>query len=177
MRLSLKDKKHDHKTTSETRIDPICGSLYYCIYFGRYHINQLWDIGPYTRATTRNESGESSRILATVPYHVLVMLIIWPIFAHLYFRKSPKRNPAQQKQETFRLGLLWLALAMIVDYVSFVLIKTPFSLTFYQFYVDYQPWISLIYLAIFLSPWIRLGVVGLGNAHITIVNDKGEDFK
>jgi hypothetical protein len=102
--------------------------------------------------------------LATVPYHVLVMLIIWPIFAAFYFKKSPKRNPAQQKQETFRLALLWLALAMIVDYVVFVLIKTPFSLTFYQFYVDYQPWISLIYLAIFLSPWIRLGVVGLGKA-------------
>jgi hypothetical protein len=99
--------------------------------------------------------------LATVPYHVLVMLIIWPIFAGLYFRKSQKRSQAQEKQETWRVAWLWLALAMAVDYVAFVLIKTPFSLTFHQFYVDYQPWISLIYLAIFLSPWIRFGVLKL----------------
>jgi hypothetical protein len=97
--------------------------------------------------------------LATVPYHVLVMLIVWPIFAGIYFKKSQKRNPAQEKRETWRLAWLWLALAMLVDYVGFVLIKTPFSLTFHQFYVDYQPWISLIYLAIFLSPWIQFAIL------------------
>ena len=100
--------------------------------------------------------------LATVPYHVLVMLIIWPIFAGFYFRKSQKKTQVQEKQETWSLAWLWLALAMIVDCVAFVLIKTPFSLTFHQFYADYQPWISLIYLAIFLSPWIRFGVSRLG---------------
>jgi hypothetical protein len=99
--------------------------------------------------------------LATVPYHVLVMLIIWPIFAGFYFKKSEKRTPPQEKQETWRLAWLWLVLAMAVDYVGFVLIQTPFSLTFHQFYVDYQPWISLIYLVIFLSPWIRFGIVRL----------------
>jgi hypothetical protein len=92
--------------------------------------------------------------LATVPYHVLVMLIVWPIFAGLYFRKIKSQDIAAQKAQTFSLALLWLALAMIVDCVGFVLIKSPFSLTPHAFYVDYQPWISLIYLAIFLSPWI-----------------------
>ena len=89
--------------------------------------------------------------LATVPYHVLVMLIVWPLFAGLYFKKSKKTNT---EQETLQLALLWLVLAMAVDCVCFVVIQTPFSLTWHQFYVDYQPWISLIYLAIFLSPWI-----------------------
>lgn len=93
---------------------------------------------------------------ATVPFHVLIMLIVWPIFAAIYFKRSQKRNPVEEKTETWNLAFLWLALAMIVDCVGFVLIKHPYSLTAHAFYVDYQPWITLIYIAIFISPFIRL---------------------
>jgi hypothetical protein len=99
--------------------------------------------------------------VATVPYHVLIMLIIWPIFAWLYFRKPGQKNLALQSQETWQLSFLWLQLAVIVDLVGFVLIKSPYSLTPHEFYVIYQPWISLIYVAIFLSPLIRLGLARL----------------
>ncbi|WCT13873.1 hypothetical protein [Mucilaginibacter jinjuensis] len=100
---------------------------------------------------------QAEEFTATVPYHVLIMLIIWPLFAGLYF-KRPKAA-AQVKQETRSLAFFWLVAAMITDLVCFVLIKNPYSLTFHEFYVLYQPWISLIYLAIFLSPWIRLGYI------------------
>ncbi len=94
--------------------------------------------------------------LATVPFHVLIMLIIWPIFAAIYFKKPKRRNPVEERTETWNLAFIWIALAMIVDCVGFVLIKHPYSLTAHAFYVDYQPWISLIYIAIFVSPFIRL---------------------
>lgn len=94
--------------------------------------------------------------LATVPYHVVIMLIVWPIFAWIYFRKSRNNNPRAERAETWNLALAWLVLAMVVDFVGFVLIKHPYSLSAHAFYVDYQPWISFIYLAIFLSPWIGL---------------------
>ena len=99
---------------------------------------------------------QAAAFVATVPYHVLIMLIIWPIFAWLYF-KNPKQQNAQSA-ETWHLAFFWLAAAVIVDFVGFVLIKNPYSLTPHEFYVLYQPWISLIYLAIFLSPFIRLGL-------------------
>jgi hypothetical protein len=99
--------------------------------------------------------------VATVPYHVLIMLVIWPIFAWIYFRKPGQKNLALQSQETWQLSFLWLQLAVIVDLVGFVLIKSPYSLTPHEFYVIYQPWISLIYVAIFLSPLIRLGLARL----------------
>ena len=101
--------------------------------------------------------------LATVPYHVLIMLIVWTLFAWIYFRKRRNINPGAEKTETLNLAILWLALAMVVDCVGFVLIKHPYSLSAHAFYVDYQPWISLIYIAIFLSPWIRLGLVRWGS--------------
>ena len=94
--------------------------------------------------------------LATVPFHVLIMLIIWPIFAAIYFKKAKRRNPGEERTETWNLAFIWIALAIIVDCVGFVLIKHPYSLTAHAFYVDYQPWISLIYIAIFVSPFIRL---------------------
>jgi len=100
--------------------------------------------------------------LATVPYHVLIMLIVWTLFAWIYFRKRSNSNPNAEKVETRNLALLWLILAMVVDCVGFVLIKHPYSLSAHAFYVDYQPWISLIYVAIFLSPWIRLGMARWG---------------
>jgi hypothetical protein len=94
--------------------------------------------------------------VATVPYHVLAMLIVWPLFAGIYFKKSRSKNAVEERSETWNLAFLWLAMAIIVDFVGFVWIKSPYSLTAHAFYVDYQPWISLIYLSIFLSPWIRL---------------------
>jgi hypothetical protein len=95
---------------------------------------------------------------ATVPYHVLIMLLVWPVFAWVYSRKHQQENHDKEVMETLRLSFFWLAAAMIVDFVCFVLIKHAWSLTPHEFYVEYQPWISLIYFSIFLSPLIRLGL-------------------
>ncbi len=96
--------------------------------------------------------------VATVPYHVLIMLLVWPVFAWVYFKKRGQGNLDKEVRETLRLSFLWLAAAMIVDFVCFVLIKHPWSLTPHEFYVEYEPWISLIYISIFLSPLIRLAL-------------------
>jgi hypothetical protein len=101
---------------------------------------------------------QAPAFVATVPYHVLIMLLVWPVFALLYFRKRRSSNAQQERKQTLQLGALWLVSAMLVDFVCFVLIKNRWSLTPHELYVEYQPWISLIYLSIFLSPWIRLGL-------------------
>ena len=62
------------------------------------------------------------------------------------------------------LGWLWLIIAVIVDYVGFVLIKNPISLSPHDFYIGQFPWIYLIYLAILVSP---LCYVALSNARQT----------
>jgi hypothetical protein len=102
---------------------------------------------------------------ATVPYHVLIMLAIWPVFAWLYFRRPNRATADSQVRETLLLSVFWLLAAMLVDFVGFVVVKNPWSLSVHQFYVDYQPWITLIYVAIALSPWIRLLVVRFGTPH------------
>jgi len=104
---------------------------------------------------------QAPAFVATVPYHVLIMLIIWPVFAWIYFKRPKQPSILKQMTETRNLSFLWVFAAIIVDFVGFVLIKNPYSLTPHEFYVLYQPWISLIYISIFLSPFIRLWIVKL----------------
>ncbi|GAA2388341.1 hypothetical protein [Dactylosporangium salmoneum] len=104
----------------------------------------------------------SPSFTATVPFHVLIMVLVFTPFAALYWRKGAR---ADRVRETLLLSVLWIVSAMVVDFVGFVLIKNPWSLTPHQFYVDYQPWITLIYAAIFASPWLWLGITSVRRAN------------
>ena len=77
-------------------------------------------------------------------------LVVWVGASWLYFRNSPQ--PRITRVEALALGVLWLAVALPLDFVAFVVIKTPISLSPYAFYVGQFPWIYLIYIVVFLSP-------------------------
>jgi hypothetical protein len=57
------------------------------------------------------------------------------------------------------LGCFWLAVALPLDLVGWVLVKHPYSLTFHEFYIEYQPWISITYLIVLISPVISYGLL------------------
>src|SRR5690349_6479027 len=87
---------------------------------------------------------QAPAFVATVPYHVLIMLIVWPLFAWMYFRKRRPADSRLESKQTLHLAALWLICAMVVDFVGFVLIKNAWSMTPHELYVEYQPWITLI---------------------------------
>ena len=89
---------------------------------------------------------------ATVPFHPVYNLILWPLFAILYFRTAKPKNTMMKT--ALSLGLLWFFAAIAIDALGWVLVPHPFSMTWKEFFVDYQPWITLIYLTIFVSPFI-----------------------
>lgn len=103
---------------------------------------------------------EDPAFVMTVPYHLLINLVIWTLFAYLYIKKSMQHGLILK--ESVNLGLFWLILAMIVDVIAFVLIKSPYSLTARQFYIEYQPWITITYLLVILGPllagWVNVKV-------------------
>lgn len=86
----------------------------------------------------------------TKPWHPLYNIIFFSIFGYIYMNglSVPSIN------EALVTGLIWSFICIIFDLIGWVLIKHPWRLTFKEFYVDYQPWITLIYLAIFLGPVI-----------------------
>ena len=86
----------------------------------------------------------------TKPWHPLYNIIIFSILGCVYVAglETPTLTTA------LIAGAIWAIICIVVDLIGWVLIKHPWRLTFKEFYVDYQPWITLIYIAIFLGPVI-----------------------
>jgi hypothetical protein len=87
---------------------------------------------------------------ATEPIHPLLNLLVFPFFAWAYLRRL--RAGVAGEREAWRLGAFWCGLTIVLDLVGWVLIPHPWKMPAWQFYVLYQPWITLIYLVILLSP-------------------------
>ena len=94
----------------------------------------------------QNSMGEGYE--KTKPWHPLYNIVLFSLFGWLYMQGLDTPT----FQDAIFNGLIWAGICIVFDVFGWVLIKHPWSLTFKQFYVEYQPWISLIYLAIFLGP-------------------------
>lgn len=86
----------------------------------------------------------------TKPWHPLYNIILFTVFGLLYLRRV--KEPTLKK--AMATGALWAGISIVIDLVGWVLVPHPWTLTFKEFYIDYQPWITLIYLAMFIAPLI-----------------------
>lgn len=93
----------------------------------------------------------------TKPFHPLYNIILFSISAWLYLGTLS----APTVTDALLTGLVWAGITIVFDLVAWVLVKHPWHLSFHEFYVGYQPWISLIYLAILLSPLTAYGITAL----------------
>ena len=84
----------------------------------------------------------------TKPWHPLYNIIIFTIFGFLYMKGL--NNPTIT--DAIITGAIWATICIIFDVFGWVIIKHSWSLSFKEFYIDYQPWITLIYIAIFIGP-------------------------
>ena len=84
----------------------------------------------------------------TKPWHPLYNIIFFSLFGWLYM--SGLVTPTLQ--EALITGAIWAAICIVFDVVGWVIVKHPWSLSFKEFYIDYQPWITLIYVAIAAGP-------------------------
>lgn len=91
----------------------------------------------------------------TKPWHPLYNIIVFPLFAWLYL--SGLTAPALS--DAMAASLMWGSITVVFDLVGWVLIKHPWALTFKEFYIDYQPWITLIYITIYASPFFAYGAI------------------
>lgn len=86
----------------------------------------------------------------TKPWHPLYNIILFTLFGWIYMRSLTTPTLS----EALITGAIWAGICVLADLVGWVLIKHPWRLTFKEFYIDYQPWITLIYLAIFVGPTV-----------------------
>lgn len=95
---------------------------------------------------------EAPGFVMTVPYHIIINALTWSFFGFLYLRKTGRAE--RSVLNAIRLGAFWLAIALTIDVFAFVLIQHPYSMTAREFYIDYQPWITLTYLTVIGGPTI-----------------------
>lgn len=94
---------------------------------------------------------KSPAYVKTIPYQALYNVVIFPIFLWFYVQGMETDN---LKELMFNTVVQWTVISIILDYVGWVLIPHKFRFTHKEFYVEYQPWITLIYVAIFVSHYI-----------------------
>lgn len=95
-----------------------------------------------------DEHGMGEAYEKTKPWHPLYNLLLYPVAGWLYMRGLP--DPTWRA--ALWTGLLWAGICIVFDLVAWVLVKHPWTLSFKEFYVRYQPWISMIYVIIFAAP-------------------------
>ena len=98
----------------------------------------------------KESSGMGEGYEKTKPWHPLYNIILFSLFGRIYM----KSLTTPTLSEALITGAIWAGICIVADLVGWVLIKHPWRLTFKEFYIDYQPWITLIYLAIFVGPTI-----------------------
>ncbi|MDO4889631.1 MAG: hypothetical protein Q4A25_03010 [Candidatus Saccharibacteria bacterium] len=91
----------------------------------------------------------------TRPFHALYDIVIFPFCA--YFCLQSQTNP--DAGTAFIIGLIWLTISMVSDWLIWVAIKTPARHTYKEFYIDYQPWLALCYLVTLFSPLVTFLIV------------------
>jgi len=78
----------------------------------------------------------------------ILNLLVWTPCAWIYFRG----RTALHYKEALKLGGFWLAIAVPLDLLAFVLIENPLSVSAEGFYIEQFPWIYLTYAAVFAAP-------------------------
>ena len=111
-------------------------------------LHTIFNITVLKYGSMKEEPGMGEGYEKTKPWHPLYNIIFFSLFGYLYMEALPDPTMA----EALTTGAIWVSICIVFDLVGWVLIKHPWSLTFKQFYVEYQPWITLVYIAIFLGP-------------------------
>lgn len=120
-------------------------------------LHTIFNIKVLKMKSIKESSGMGEGYERTKPWHPLYNIIIFPIFAYLYFN----RLETVTLSNAIATSLIWGTITVVFDLIGWVLIKHPWSLTVKEFYIDYQPWITLIYITIYASPFITYGIMNL----------------
>ncbi len=118
-------------------------------------LHTIFNITVLHMKSMKESEGMGEGYEKTKPWHVLYNIIVFPVFAYIYFNGLSSVTWEAAAFTSF----VWGTITIILDVFGWVLIKHPWSLTFKQFYVEYQPWITLIYAAIYSSPFIAFGIM------------------
>lgn len=95
-------------------------------------------------------------LIKSLPYTPFYYLIIW-IMCSVFYLQNQMIIPSVF--DGLILGVSWWFAVVVIEMLGWVVIKHKYSFSFKQVYVQSQPWISLNYYAILISPIIIAFIV------------------
>ncbi len=120
-------------------------------------LHTIFNITVLHMKSMKESDGMGEGYEKTKPWHPLYNIIVFPIFAYFYLGGLE----AVTFSNVLAVSLIWGTLTIVIDLIGWVIIPHPWSLSFREFYIDYQPWITLIYVTIYASPWIAYGIMAV----------------
>lgn len=120
-------------------------------------LHTIFNIKVLKMKSMKDSPGMGEGYEKTKPWHPLYNIIIFPIFAYLYLNGLETVSFSN----VIATSIIWGTITVTFDLIGWVLIKHPWFLSFKEFYIDYQPWITLIYITIYASPFITYGIMNL----------------
>lgn len=102
-----------------------------------------------TAAELHVSVGRSPAYLRSMPFHPLLNLPVWALLGWRYLSQV---RGVDVRREAWRLGTFWVLVSVVKDYLVWVLIPSPVQMTHTEMYVEYQPWLTLIYAVILFTP-------------------------
>lgn len=88
---------------------------------------------------------------STKPFHPIYNIVVFPMVAAWMINNL---SNGISIFKAISIGILWLVYCFLSDIIFWVILPHPWRLTFKELFITYQPWITLAYLAIFISPII-----------------------
>ena len=120
-------------------------------------LHTIFNIVVLHMKSMKDSPGMGEAYEKTKPWHFLYNIILFPICSFLYFRGLETVT----FDHVIATSIIWGSITVVCDLIGWVLIKHPWSLTFKEFYIDYQPWITLVYITIYASPLIAYWIMNL----------------
>lgn len=88
---------------------------------------------------------------STKPFHPIYNIVVFPIISVWMINNFYNEISIF---EVIGIGMLWVVYCFLFDIIFWVILPHPWRLTVKELFITYQPWITLAYLAIFISPII-----------------------
>lgn len=92
----------------------------------------------------------------TKPFHPIYNLLTFPVVSIWMMNLFPQIPSFKQ---ALGIGILWTIYCLVLDVIFWIIFPHPWRLTLHELFVAYQPWITLAYGSICISPF--LGVIYL----------------
>lgn len=89
----------------------------------------------------------------TKPFHPIYNLLTFPVVS-IWMMNGLSQMPSFK--QALAIGILWMVYGLILDVSFWIILPHPWRLTIHELFVEYQPWITLAYGAILISPLLSL---------------------